>query len=228
MDPKEVRAIRGSLSRAAFAKLLGVTSLAVLRWELADGSKEARRPRPKMIESLRKLAPDGSAHAAAASVALDPSRALGCEGWSHAEDARDRAHLGGSLHGPSSSPWHACSWVACAPRALSRPSSARMPSLRSRLTRGRGTCVNCGTWSSAPWRTRASRSAWAPSPCASPCADGSIRIGRQGRRGDVGLERAAQLLQQVGIRQCHAARALPRPGQLGKGTQQRRAHGFGQ
>ncbi len=59
MTPDEIRAIRGSLSRAAFSKLLGVTALTVLRWELPDGNKEARRPRPKMIEALRKLAADG-------------------------------------------------------------------------------------------------------------------------------------------------------------------------
>jgi DNA-binding transcriptional regulator YiaG len=35
MDHREIRAIRGALSRAAFARLLGVTSLTVLRWELS-------------------------------------------------------------------------------------------------------------------------------------------------------------------------------------------------
>jgi len=59
MTPTEIRAIRGSLSRPAFARLLGVTALTVLRWELPDGSKEARRPRAKMIEALRKLAAEG-------------------------------------------------------------------------------------------------------------------------------------------------------------------------
>jgi len=59
MDHLEIRAIRGSLSRAAFARLLGVTSLTVLRWELAGENKEARRPRAKMIEALRRLAADG-------------------------------------------------------------------------------------------------------------------------------------------------------------------------
>jgi hypothetical protein len=59
MGPGEIRAIRGSLSRAAFARLLGVTPLTVLRWELEDGDKEARRPRQKMVEALKKLARDG-------------------------------------------------------------------------------------------------------------------------------------------------------------------------
>jgi predicted ATP-dependent protease len=61
MDPDEIRAIRGSLSRAAFARLLGVTALTVLRWELPEGSKEARRPRAKMIETLRRVAAGGVA-----------------------------------------------------------------------------------------------------------------------------------------------------------------------
>jgi tetratricopeptide (TPR) repeat protein len=59
MDHREIRAIRGSLSRAAFARLLGVTSLTVLRWELPDDSKEARRPRSRMVETLRRLAAEG-------------------------------------------------------------------------------------------------------------------------------------------------------------------------
>lgn len=59
MDSAEIRRIRGSLTRAAFAQLLGVTPLTVLRWELPADSKEARRPRPKMIEALRQLAASG-------------------------------------------------------------------------------------------------------------------------------------------------------------------------
>lgn len=59
MKPDEIRAARGALSRAAFARHLGVTSLTVLRWELPAGNKEARRPRPKMLELLRKLAAEG-------------------------------------------------------------------------------------------------------------------------------------------------------------------------
>ncbi len=66
MDHREVRAIRGSLSRAAFARLLGVTPLTVLRWELSDDNKEARRPRAKMVELLRKLAAEGVGSASGA------------------------------------------------------------------------------------------------------------------------------------------------------------------
>ncbi len=59
MNHSEIRAIRGGLSRAAFARLLGVTSLTVLRWELPQDNKEARRPRAKKIEELKRLAEAG-------------------------------------------------------------------------------------------------------------------------------------------------------------------------
>jgi hypothetical protein len=59
MDHLEIRAVRGALSRAAFARLLGVTSLTVLRWELPEDNKEARRPRARMVETLRRLASEG-------------------------------------------------------------------------------------------------------------------------------------------------------------------------
>jgi hypothetical protein len=59
MDANEIRTIRGSLSRPAFARLLGVTSLTVLRWELPSENKEARRPRARMVEELRRLAAGG-------------------------------------------------------------------------------------------------------------------------------------------------------------------------
>jgi hypothetical protein len=59
MEPGEVRAIRGSMTRAAFSRVLGVTPLTVLRWELPHDSKEARRPRPGMVERLHELAAQG-------------------------------------------------------------------------------------------------------------------------------------------------------------------------
>jgi MoxR-like ATPase len=60
MDHREIRALRGSLSRAAFARQLGVSALTVLRWELPEDSKEARRPRPRMVEALRRFAQEGA------------------------------------------------------------------------------------------------------------------------------------------------------------------------
>jgi hypothetical protein len=50
-----VRALRGDASRAAFAKQLGVTPNTVYRWELPEGSSEARRPRGAELEKLVRL-----------------------------------------------------------------------------------------------------------------------------------------------------------------------------
>ncbi|HKY35601.1 MAG TPA: sigma 54-interacting transcriptional regulator [Polyangiaceae bacterium] len=72
MDDREIRAIRGSLSRAAFARLLGVTSLTVLRWELPDDNKEARRPRARMVEALRRLATEGVGTGANGGAVTEP------------------------------------------------------------------------------------------------------------------------------------------------------------
>ena len=52
LGPDDVRSLRGGLSRAAFAKRLGVTPHTVYRWELPDGAKEARRPRGPELERL--------------------------------------------------------------------------------------------------------------------------------------------------------------------------------
>src|SRR6185369_7205572 len=51
----EVRKLRGDASRAAFAKRLGVTPNTVYRWELPEGSSEARRPRGVELEKLSRL-----------------------------------------------------------------------------------------------------------------------------------------------------------------------------
>jgi Sigma-54 interaction domain len=51
----QVRELRGAVSRAAFAKQLGVTPNTVYRWELPDGAAEARRPRGAELEKLSRL-----------------------------------------------------------------------------------------------------------------------------------------------------------------------------
>ena len=56
VGPSEIRALRGHLTRAAFARQLSVSQLTVARWELPDGNKEARRPRGKILERLQRLA----------------------------------------------------------------------------------------------------------------------------------------------------------------------------
>jgi Sigma-54 interaction domain len=53
--PQRVRALRGELTRAAFARRVGVTPQTVYRWELADGAREARRPRGAELERLERL-----------------------------------------------------------------------------------------------------------------------------------------------------------------------------
>jgi len=49
----QIRALRGELSRAAFARRVGVTALTVYRWELPDSASEARRPRGRVLSRLR-------------------------------------------------------------------------------------------------------------------------------------------------------------------------------
>ncbi|MFP2934616.1 hypothetical protein ACLESO_57810, partial [Pyxidicoccus sp. 3LG] len=53
LGPEAIRALRGEQSRAAFARLLGVTPLTVYRWELPDDAPQARRPRGRVAQALR-------------------------------------------------------------------------------------------------------------------------------------------------------------------------------
>ncbi len=53
---EQIRVLRGELSRAAFARRLGVTALTVYRWELPDGASEARRPRGQVRDRLLRYA----------------------------------------------------------------------------------------------------------------------------------------------------------------------------
>ncbi len=55
MGPDRIRALRGARTRAELARQLGVTPLTVLRWELPEDNKEARRPRRAMVEALERL-----------------------------------------------------------------------------------------------------------------------------------------------------------------------------
>jgi len=52
VGPDEIRRLRGSRSRAAFAATLGVNAHTVYRWELPAGSPHARRPTASMRERL--------------------------------------------------------------------------------------------------------------------------------------------------------------------------------
>jgi hypothetical protein len=55
ISPERIRELRGSVSRAAFARQLGVTANTVYRWELPDDATEARRPRGAELEKLVRL-----------------------------------------------------------------------------------------------------------------------------------------------------------------------------
>jgi hypothetical protein len=98
MDPAEIRRIRGSRSRAAFGQLLGVTPLTVLRWELPEDNKEARRPRAKMVEAMRRLAsvpPEAATGPASSPVASRPTAepAEATDGAQTLDEARVRPLL---------------------------------------------------------------------------------------------------------------------------------------
>ncbi|HYQ18073.1 MAG TPA: hypothetical protein VEQ58_20005, partial [Polyangiaceae bacterium] len=60
ISPETVRQLRGTTSRAIFARRLGVTPNTVYRWELPDTAAEARRPRGAELEKLSRLR-DGAA-----------------------------------------------------------------------------------------------------------------------------------------------------------------------
>ncbi|RYE91685.1 MAG: XRE family transcriptional regulator, partial [Myxococcales bacterium] len=55
-DPAWVRQLRGPLSRAAFARQLGVTPQTIYRWELPADAREARRPRGLERARLEQIA----------------------------------------------------------------------------------------------------------------------------------------------------------------------------
>jgi hypothetical protein len=74
LGPETIRALRGSLSRAAFARQLGVTPLTVYRWELPDSAAQARRPRGKVAQALRELALGGSPRPVHAPAPSTPAR----------------------------------------------------------------------------------------------------------------------------------------------------------
>src|SRR4051812_9530030 len=93
LAPAAIRALRGSESRAVFARRLGVTPHTVYRWELPDGADEARRPRGPMLARLRELtggngaatAPMTSADSEALSAAVAAFARLVQGGWREAE-----------------------------------------------------------------------------------------------------------------------------------------------
>src|SRR5690349_9691198 len=55
ISSEQIRELRGSASRAAFAKRLGVTGNTIYRWELPEDAQEARRPRGAELDKLLRL-----------------------------------------------------------------------------------------------------------------------------------------------------------------------------
>jgi tetratricopeptide (TPR) repeat protein len=55
-DPEAIRALRGGLTRQAFAHKVGVTALTVYRWELPATAAEARSPRGRVLDRLSAYA----------------------------------------------------------------------------------------------------------------------------------------------------------------------------
>jgi len=68
MTPELIRELRGSASRAAFARQLGVTPHTVYRWELPVGAAESRRPRGTELSKLQALAEGESIPAGATAL----------------------------------------------------------------------------------------------------------------------------------------------------------------
>ncbi|HSU38491.1 MAG TPA: hypothetical protein VLJ38_02955, partial [Polyangiaceae bacterium] len=71
----EIRNLRGALSRAAFARTLGVTPQTVYRWELPPERAEARRPRGAELRRLVELMGGGDASPLVDGRANVPARA---------------------------------------------------------------------------------------------------------------------------------------------------------
>jgi hypothetical protein len=64
VSPDSIRKLRGALSRAAFARVVGVTPQSVYRWELPSERAEARRPRGEELRRLVELLERGGAEPA--------------------------------------------------------------------------------------------------------------------------------------------------------------------
>jgi predicted ATP-dependent protease len=74
--PERVRALRGRVSRAAFARQVGVTAQTVYRWELPESAAEARRPRGSQLQRLHELAADPRPRVRSQPAAAAPVRAV--------------------------------------------------------------------------------------------------------------------------------------------------------
>src|SRR5690349_7539253 len=91
VGPERVRELRGTASRAAFARRLGVTPYTVYRWELPDGAREARRPRGSELKKLLELS--GEAPPALEATATSPNARATAEDIALVLPTVDRAYF---------------------------------------------------------------------------------------------------------------------------------------
>lgn len=89
---EEIRALRGSRSRAELGALLGVTGLTVYRWELPPGAPEARRPRGAVLARLLAFIERETA-SAGSSAPESRARAREVESEPTTLDPEERAQL---------------------------------------------------------------------------------------------------------------------------------------
>jgi hypothetical protein len=87
ISAERVRELRGQVSRAAFARKLGVTPNTVYRWELPDSAAESRRPRGAELDKLSRLRPgDAASVGAIAEVAPAARRSPDVSGPALSDD----------------------------------------------------------------------------------------------------------------------------------------------
>lgn len=108
LSPSEVRALRGELSRAAFALELGVTPNTIYRWELPEVAAESRRPRGKELQRLLRLRADEPlppAEPVTRAAPAAPPASRNTEGLAEALPALERI-LGGDVRRGQSTMLH--------------------------------------------------------------------------------------------------------------------------
>jgi hypothetical protein len=94
LSPERVRRLRGRLSRAAFARVVGVTPQTVYRWELPLAAPEARRPRGAQLAKLTQFA-----QATPPTAAEDDKSRAGASSWVDDDVLRVLPSLERVLHG---------------------------------------------------------------------------------------------------------------------------------
>src|SRR5262245_50361401 len=94
LTPDGIRRLRGTRSRAAFAREIGVASHTVYRWELPPTSPHARRPSGAVVDRLRRIAGGRGAAAEA-----PPSAPVAAPGELDAETVRALAAVERILDG---------------------------------------------------------------------------------------------------------------------------------